>query len=137
MPIAAVGTGASLTFGSSFVVEVLDIKHGGMERASIDSSHLGTSSARTFIPGKLYDPGETTVECLWDADAEDPTALLTATSTTVTITFPIPSGRSAGATLTGNGFLRAVSEIAVPLEDKMTMTYSIKWTGTVSKTTST
>ncbi len=131
-----VGTGSTVTFGSSFIVLVTDIKHSGMERPSIKTSHLGTTTADSFIGGKLYDPGETTVEMEWDADACSPAAQLSAATTTVTITFPIPSGRNAGGTLSGTGFLRSF-EIGVPLEDKMTATGIIKWTGTVSQTTST
>ena len=64
-----VGTGAYLRVGTSsgsggsadsWVVEINDISHSTIELPVIDTTHLGTTTARSFIPGNLYDPGEAT-----------------------------------------------------------------------------
>ena len=135
--MADVGTNATLTIGSTaFFTEILDIKHSGMERQAIDTTHLNSTVARSFVPSRLYDAGETTVEMLLNPDTQDaPFTALTQASTSVVITFPVPSGRTTGAKYTGTGFLRSF-EANVPLEDRMTGTGVIKWTGTITKTTS-
>ena len=115
-----IGTGATITFGTSgFTAEITNMDHGDMGREAIDTSHLGTTTARTFMPGDLYDPGSLTLDIHFD-NANDPP--LTGAAETITITFPDASTRS------GSGFVTGYS-YSVPLEDKMTAQMTVKFSG--------
>lgn len=137
MPAAAdIGTGAAITFQSGFFALITNISWSGWERQAIDISTMAnTNNARTFMPSDLHDAGTLEVECLWDADDGVKTAM-TASSETVTITYPVQSGGMTAATRAASGFLISASH-EVPLEDKMTATYTIKLTGAVTETAST
>ena len=64
-----IGTGTAVTFATSgFTGHLLDVSWDGLERASIDTSHLGTVDYMTFIPGDLVDPGEISLELAFDRD---------------------------------------------------------------------
>lgn len=118
-----VGTGATMTFGtSSYAVEITGINLSGVSRAVIDTTHLGTTGARTKRPGDLYEPGTIQCEIHWDPDEQPP---ITGAEETVTLTFPIEAGNSSGASLAATGFISEFSA-AVPLEDKMTGSYTVQ-----------
>ena len=54
-----VGTGSTITFGTSnFTANIKSSKIGTVKRTTLDSTYLGTTTAKTFISGSLYDPGE-------------------------------------------------------------------------------
>ena len=131
---ADVGTGVSIAFGTSgFTAEILDINGTAIEREVIDSSHHGTSVWRTFIPGDLANPGESTFEFHFDPDEQPP---VNAAAETITITFPLPTGGITAATFACSGFISSW-EWNVPFEDKMTGTATIKWSGLPTWTDST
>ena len=135
---ADIGTGAALTFASGLFANILSMNWNGVSRPSIKTSHLGTTSADTFIPGDRYDPGGLALELQFQPDSLGPTALITqlnAGTTAITVTFPIPAGRSAGATLVGTGFLTDI-DVTVPDEALMTLSATLKYTGVVTMTTS-
>ena len=137
---ADIGTGAALTFASGLFANIMSMNWSGISRPAIKTSHLGTTSADSFIPGDRYDPGALALELQFQPDSLGPTALITqlnAGSTAITVTFPIPSGRTAGATMVGTGFLQDIDPISVPDEALMTMSATLKYTGTVTMTTST
>jgi len=129
------GTGASISFGtSSFASQLTDISFSGMARESIETTHLGTAVAgtgkigsKTFLPGVLVDPGEMSIEGHFNPDTVPP---IEASAETITITF------AEGATWAGSGFMTSY-EPGVPLEDKMTFSATIKWTGNITVTAST
>ena len=64
-----IGNGAVFKFGSSgsetTVGEVISISGPNFERSSVDTTNLGTTSARTFVAG-MFDPGEITLELNFD-----------------------------------------------------------------------
>lgn len=70
---AFLGQGATITLdkagaGSAQAVgQILSIDGPTMERSMIDTTHLGTSSLRTFVPG-FGDGGEVTIEAQFDND---------------------------------------------------------------------
>jgi hypothetical protein len=76
------------------------------------------------MPGDYYDPGELTVEMLFDADAE-PAYLVTDVAEPITITFP------GSSTWVADGFLTGF-EWTAPLEDVMTATVTLKLTGDIT-----
>ncbi len=99
MPGATVdiGTGATIVFGTSgFTAEVMSISIDGIDRESIETTHLGTTvpaanqyGGRTYIPGDLADPGTTTIEINFNPDTLPPIGLA---AETITITFPLVAG---------------------------------------------
>ncbi len=120
-----VGTASTVTFGtSSWSFEMNDLSWSGMERNFIDSSHLGTTVARTFLLGDLYDPGALTIQGHLDTNATGNPILVNALET-VTLTFPNTE------TYSGSGGLQS-HEISVPLEDKMTVTAVVKFSGAIT-----
>ena len=64
-----IGNGAVFKFGTSgsetTVGEVISISGPNFERATVDTTNLGTTSARTFVAG-MFDPGEITLELNFD-----------------------------------------------------------------------
>lgn len=118
-----VGTSTTLTFGtSSYACEVLDIS-GEVSRGVVDTTHMGTTNARTKRVVDLYDPGSITVNAHFDPEEEAP---YSGAEETVTITFPLKAGDSTGPTVAGTAAVTNFS-YSVPLEDKMTMSFTISF----------
>lgn len=136
-----IGTGTTITFGTSgFSAEVTSIKMSGISRSIIETSHLGTSPAgageigsKTFLAGKLSDPGEVSIEGHFDADLTPP---LEASPETITITFPLADGESVASKWSFSGQMTAY-EFSAPLEDKITFTATIKAVGPITVTEAT
>jgi len=119
---ASVGTGASFSLANSptnFFAEVLSLAHSGVERPSIDVSHLATTGGRDFIPGDLVDWGQLELELLLDETALPP--MLTAAGACV-VTF------KGGSTWTWTGFGMNWSTTN-PFEDRVTSTLTVKISG--------
>ena len=66
---AYLGQGATITIGSPAVAigQILSIDGPTMERTMVDTTNLGTSTLRTFVPG-FGDGGEVTLEAQFDND---------------------------------------------------------------------
>ena len=129
--MADIGTGASVTFGTSgFSASIESINHNDISREAVNSSHLGTTNYHTFIPTDLTDPGEMELEIQHDPDEQLP---INGAAETITITYPVPSGLTNGATHQFSGFLTNYS-ISTPLEDKMMATITVKASGTITFT---
>ena len=120
------GTGTTVAFGtSSYSVNISSISISGEEVPVIDATHMGTTGYREKIFGDLVEPPEVTVEIHFDPDNEPP---VSGAVETVTITFPLPAGQTTAANMAGTA--KIVSwDNAVPLEDIMTGTYTIKFDG--------
>lgn len=134
----AVGTGASISFGtSSWTAEVVDIQWSGISREAIETSHLATAAPganefgnRTFIPGNLSDPGEMTIQYHMNPDTEPP---IDQPAETITLSV----GDSATpATWACSGFVTSVDN-SIPLDDKMVGTMTVKFSGNVTQTAGT
>lgn len=122
--ITVAGNAALITWVAA--VEVTNIEFTDLwTREAVDFTHMESTTARAFKPTDLYDPGSMSVTVQFDSTLIPVPA---ATETiTWTITFP------AGDTFICNGFITNLG-IAVPLEDKMTQTFTVKLTGAVSGT---
>jgi hypothetical protein len=128
-----IGTGASVTFGTSgFNAYVSNISGPNASRDPIETTHLLTTGGKTFIPGDLYDPGEITLDIMFDPSLTVP-MFAQEVLETITITYPVPAGLSTGATWACSGFVTGHSPTA-PLEDKMTASLTIKLSGNITKT---
>ena len=68
---AYLGQGAIITFnlgsGAQAVGQLLSIDGPTMERSMVDTTHLGTTTLRTFVPG-FGDGGEVSIEAQFDND---------------------------------------------------------------------
>lgn len=125
------GTGGTITFGTSgFTANISNINWDGMERASIATSHLGTTTAHTFIPGDLYDPGELSLDIQFDPDEFPP---INSAAETITVTYPLSSGGTTAANWAATGFVTGASHV-VPLEALMTGTITVKLSGAITNT---
>lgn len=127
-----VATGATITFSTGFFAEINNISWSGYSREAIETSHMGTTTAKTFIPALLADPGELVVDLNLDQDAKPP---LNAAAETVTVT--IPAGETTSQpTWAASGFMTNF-EWTGPHEDKLTATATIKFTGDITVTAGT
>ncbi len=124
MARSRLGTGATITFATGFFAEIKSITPPGPDRPAIDTSHMTTSTYRTFEAAQLIDWGELEVEIIFNAGIRPP---ISNAAETVTITFP------GGETWAFSGFMMNASE-AVPLDDLMTLTATIKVSGDVTVT---
>jgi len=131
--MADVGTGLSVAFGTtSFTAEIIGVNGNDVSREVIETSHLSTTTWKTFMPGDLTDPGELELEIAFDPDDTPPH---TNAAETVTVTFPTPTGKTSGATLACSMFLTSWNWGA-PLEGKMTANITLKCSGTPTWTDS-
>lgn len=127
-----VSTGTTITFGtSSWTGAVQSIDSLSFERQVKDRTHLGTTTFRAKAPGDLQDAGGLTVRFFFDPDDPPP---ITAAVETITLTFPIPVGKSAGATLAGTAFVSSYSFSVPEADEDMTAEMTIIWTGATGPT---
>jgi len=119
-----IGTGTTVSIGGSAVAEILDVTPPGMSRESIATSHMGSTTAHSFLPSKLYDGGEVGLEIAFDPNWAVP---ISDDAASVVITFP----DSGSSTWTFNAFVTGY-EPADPLEDRMTATLTLKVTGEIT-----
>lgn len=131
MALTDLGTGTSIAFGTTgFSAEVTAIDISGITRVSVDTTHLGTSNDMTFIAGDLVDNGEIGLELHFDPNSDVP---IDQPVEVVTITFPLQGAQVTAANWAMSAFATA-NDVAVPLEDKMTQTVTLKVTGGINKT---
>lgn len=133
-----VSTGITVVFATSgFTGEIIDAGLGGVSRKSIDVSHMGTSLPGStsfgnmpFIPGRLSDAGELTLELHFNPQTIPPLDLA---AETVTVTFPLVPGDTTPATYIFQGFFTEFGQ-SYPLDDKMVVSSTIKVSGSVAVT---
>ena len=123
------GTSATVSFaGSGIALGILSINIGGMSRVFVDTTVFGTTNERIGIAGDLIDPGELVLEVLMDAEIgtgnTQPEFLAVATGAVI-VTMPGTSGQD---TITAAGVMTGLS-MAIPLEDRMVATMTIKLHG--------
>ena len=121
--MATLGTGATFTF-TGFTAEATSISMSLYQRTAVDTSHLGTTNARTFIPGDLYDPGTVEIEFQVDAGDNYATPAVAAASNLV-ITW------ETGDTVTASAFVTGI-DWNIPLEELQTGTISFKLAGAIT-----
>lgn len=122
------GNGATPTEVMLEIAEVFDITPPSESTDVVDATHMGSPNAmREFIMG-LTDPGEASFEMNFLAGSPSEVAILAARAAraarTCVITFPNR------ATWTFKGLITGY-EAAIPNEDKMTATVTIKVSGSV------
>lgn len=131
---ARTGTGATLTLGTStYTVEILSISQGDESMAVINTSHMGTTGSHTKIVGDLIDHGSVDFEAHLDPNLLDAMKTAMGVSQTCTITFNTEGAETVGAKAVGSGALTS-HNYTIPLEDKMTVGYTLTWLGAVTYT---
>lgn len=134
MPVTDIGTGATVAFlTSSFSANIMSIDGPGIERPAIDTTHLGTTTARTHMPGDLYDVGPFDLEIQFDPNLNPP---ISSAAETIRITWPLAAGQSVAAKWEFSGFITAYKGGA-KLEELMTGSMTIKGSGAITMTDAT
>lgn len=121
-----IGLGTTVAFATGFLARILSVTRNGVKREPVDVTNMQSPQGwMEFIASRLKDPGGLDVELLFDQDATPP---ITSPKESITITFPAPAGKTNGGTIVCDGFMTEEEE-AIPLDDKMTQTVKIKFTG--------
>ena len=122
-----IGTGSTVTFGTSaFTADIIGINLSGVTRETVNTSHMATTSAHTFMLVDLVDNGELSLEVAYVASLVPP-ILTNAPMETCTIVW---AGHATTWSFScGNtGF-----DAGAPLEDKMTGTLTFKISGAITR----
>ena len=125
--MAHIGTGLTVS-GTTYTAEILSVSWSGLSREAIDTSYMGTTTARTFMAGELYDPGEVTFEVALDPGASA-TLPVSAAAGTITVTHT----DTGAATWAATGFCTNM-EWTVPMEDRPTASLTYKLSGAITVT---
>lgn len=128
--MADTGHGATLAMTtSSFTAQYREMGGASSSREAIDTSHLGTTTGRTFIPGDLVDNGEVEATILYDPDVQPP---FNAAPEMMTLTYPVPAGGLSGATEVFTGFITDWTKPTLVTDGLMESTITIKISGDVA-----
>lgn len=121
--MADVGTGTTIAFGTSlFTAQITAVNGSGVTRVALQTSHMGTTTGHTKIPGDLHDPGTVTLSILWDPSVASDIPPINGAAETVTITL----ANAGVSTLIGSAFVTGFNFV-VPLEELMTADMEITW----------
>lgn len=123
-PACDILTGSTITFSTGFFAQIVSASWSGQSRPAIPTSHCGTATKATFIPGGICDPGSLEVELHFNPDTTPPTE---AVAETLTFTF------AGGATWAATGFMTDFAWRG-ELDGKMIATATIKFSGDITIT---
>jgi uncharacterized membrane protein len=127
-----IGQGTYVTFGSALATatgyKITGVNHGGITRAVADATHM-QSVAKEFVGSSIYDPGELSVEVLFDPSIK-PTSDLTNVATNQTVNVYWAAGGTATQLWSAYGFATGF-EAGAQMEDMMSGTLTIKLSGTL------
>ena len=122
MPLVDVSTGLTIGFGTSgFTAQILDVTPPPLTREDVDTTHQGTTGARTKMPVDLYESGDLEFDIHFRAGTHPP---IDAAAEVVTLTFP------SGTTWIFTGHFKSYVPTA-PLEGKMTAHVIVGVSGTI------
>ena len=130
--------GCAIVFATSgFDADVTAINWSGINRASVDVSHLGLTDPgagnfgnKLFLPSKLVDAGELELTINFDPDDDPP---MHAEAETITLTFAQITGDTSPASWAGSGFASGFSFNGAA-EGKLEGTITVKFTGGIAMT---
>ena len=133
--MADLGTGATLLFTTDATVASVDITNldwSGATRESIDTTHMGTTTAKTAIVSTLVEPGELSVDYLVNTanlGTESPFIFDTSGHVAGTIVVAlVDQANDQTANWSSSGAMTAWSQTA-PLEGVITGSFTFKLTG--------
>ncbi len=97
------GTGATISFAtSSFASNLISLTLPEKTRAVLDTTHLGTTGAKTNKPAKIKEVGE--IQCEFDHNPDE-IELVDQEPEEITITYPLLEGQATAAKLVFNGYV--------------------------------
>jgi hypothetical protein len=130
--MARIGYGTTITFGTSGLTgELLSVDGMSLERDAVETTYMASAEQwREFIPG-LRNAGEISFEMAFDP-TEDPDTPITGDVETITVTWP---DDATVLTWACDGFLTSFQPSA-PIDDRITVSGTIKLTGVPTFTTS-
>jgi hypothetical protein len=130
--IALEGTGATISFNTSlFSSDLISITLPESTREVIDTTHLGTTTAKTKKPAKLINVGEISCEFDHDPAAVD---LAKRDPEQITIRYPLLTGQSTPTTLVFNGFVSTQGGEEMKVDQRMITKVTIVVNGDITKT---
>lgn len=126
---AYAGDGATLSYNSSALANVVSFEISGVKASKIDITNLGsTSHYKEFIPGAL-DPGSTKAECIYTEALYAAMMTALAGRGTATLLAELPdTGGSHGSRISVSAFVSDVGE-KTPTDDKITFSMEFTHTG--------
>jgi hypothetical protein len=132
------GTYSSVTFATSgFTANITNIRWSGITRTAIDTSHMGVPQPapgdfgnRFYIPSGFSDPGELVLDVHFSPDSTYP---LHTEPEIVTVIWPKAATDAVAPTWSGLCFCRQL-EINDPMDEKMTGTMTLKFSGPITRT---
>jgi len=128
------GTGTTVTLGTTdYDIEITGITDISGTVEVIDTTHLGTTSARTKMLGDLTNWESMSADFHVDPDKLDTLKTAMGLTQTVTITFKTVTGETTGASFVFSGGITS-HNFSIPLEDKMVGNYTISILGDVTPT---
>lgn len=106
--MADTGTGATFSLSvsnQSSAIRSITMPEFAVE--DIETTHLGTTNFKTYIPSDLTEPGEITIEYLFDATSD--AIIARGADEIVTVTWPIhTTGNTTNATFVADGYVRSI-----------------------------
>lgn len=131
MPTAILeGQGVTISFATSnFTANVISLTLPDRSRETIEDTHLGTSTAKTFKPAALIATGDVTCEFEHQPEAVD---LLKQSPETITITYPLQSGQTTPTRKTFNGFATNMGGEEFKTDSRMTTKVTLKVNGDIT-----
>jgi len=127
------GHGAILTLGGTAIGNIISIGGPDMSKDAIDKSTMDSTNKWREFFGGMKDGGEISLEINYDGTALGTANLLAAqmteTAQSVALVFPDGTNSTASSDFSFSGFLTALGH-AIPLDDKVTQSVTIKVTGT-------
>jgi hypothetical protein len=132
MPID-IGQGTYVTFGTALSgtagYKITGVNHGGISRAVADATHMQTVGGKQFVASEIYDPGELSVEVLFDPSIR-PIVDLTNVATAQQLNVYWANGGTTTTLWTAYGFATGF-EAGAQMEDIMSGTLTIKLSGSI------
>ena len=133
-----IGTGATVTFTtSSWAANITALRHTGIERVAVQTSHLGTTNWHTKIGGDLTNPGQLEIDYQMSTASSATTGVklppITGGKVAETVTIEFPATTATGMTIAGSAFVTSMS-YEVPLEDVITGSFTVDFSGALSFT---
>jgi hypothetical protein len=126
------GRGTTVTFGtSSFTAQYLEITPDAITRDMLETTHLGTITAKSFTAADLIDSGGFTATFFHDGDEQPP---YNGAAETVTITDPLQSGWSTGPKIAGSAQVDSYTPGSKRVGELMQSTMHVKFVGTITFT---
>lgn len=131
--IALEGVGATIGFGTTttFLADLISLTLPEQSREALETTHLGTVTAKTFKPGKLKNVGTIGAEFDHDPEGDE---LITGPVEQITITYPLLAGQSVGTKLVFSGFVTAEGGAEFRVDTLMRSKVTIQVSGDITVT---